>query len=612
MSRLRDRLRVSRRFGLAGVSLALLLAVGAVLVVVGRDRGQSRFAGLHWPQDRELVFQLQLDTQVTTGSEALVKFQVTGALRLTAVELGPRPVIRAQLDAALAGLEGGSAGGASADPPELQAALRVPHFLDFDGDGGLIGLRAPDGTPDFVLQIWKALAASWQLKTAPGPTRWQVEEDDVAGRYLAEYTISGAQVDKRKLRYVKTFAVVDYAVARSTARFVLDGQRALDRLDSDELLQARAQGPLPAISGSTRISLRRTDVRSAGQRLAWQRAAAEVPRLTLKPRASTEVRRERDRSRIAGRTMPDLLATLHERTATGKRTDELSKEDRDRFGQAYLALTSLLRLSPERVPEAAEHVRAGGPLAITMVGALRDAGSSEAQQALAELVGDKKLPQAVRGEVARSMGVVEQPTPETVDRLRTLRNDPSLVVQAHYSLGSNARRLAGLNPDLAVKVVDELAAKLAGASEADQAMLLIALGNSGHRSALPHVQALLNSPSARVRAAGAQAMRRMVGADVDTLLVGLAADADAEVRTSAVDAISERTPNAVLVGRLSRVIAGDPIFRVRSRAVQTAVAWLDVVPDLKAVLHNAASADSSDDIRLMARAALERQSRTGG
>jgi HEAT repeat protein len=68
-----------------------------------------------------------------------------------------------------------------------------------------------------------------------------------------------------------------------------------------------------------------------------------------------------------------------------------------------------------------------------------------------------------------------------------------------------------------------------------------------------------------VRAAVAQAPRRIPGADADTLLAGLCGDTVTNVRYSAADAIGERPPSSVLALAISSLALKETALQVRAK-----------------------------------------------
>jgi HEAT repeat protein len=196
--------------------------------------------------------------------------------------------------------------------------------------------------------------------------------------------------------------------------------------------------------------------------------------------------------------------------------------------------------------------------------------------------------------------------------LRALQSDRGLAVQARYGLGSHAFKLRDKDPELSRLIVAELIDELDRTpSESRRETLLTALGNAGLPDAIPALRKALADPSAPVRAAAAQGLRRIPGEEADQLLAVAISDPSVSVRLHAVDAISERRPSQVLVTVLQTIATHEPHPRVRAIAVSTAGEWMRQFQHLSAVLHTVASTDENEDVRRIARNALDRI-QTGG
>src|SRR6185295_8607347 len=141
-----------------------------------------------------------------------------------------------------------------------------------------------------------------------------------------------------------------------------------------------------------------------------------------------------------------------------------SRAERERAGRAFVSFTALLRQDPGALGAAAANLRQAGPLTTTLLAALRDAGSPEAQALLAEMSrsGSPLTPEQ-RFEATRALSLVATPTAETVETLRALRADPEVAAQATYGLGSALHRLDAQDPALASEVRGDLLGQLAAA-----------------------------------------------------------------------------------------------------------------------------------------------------
>jgi HEAT repeat protein len=311
-----------------------------------------------------------------------------------------------------------------------------------------------------------------------------------------------------------------------------------------------------------------------------------------------------DRARIQGLTVREALARVQPLAQRG----DAGAEVRDRAGRAYVALTALLRQDPSALAQVRDLLLKKGPLTDTLLAALRDASTPESQKLLAQMASaSSPLDGYDRMEAARALSLVTTPTSDTVQTLKDLRSDPELGTQATYGLGSALHRLQDEDPGLAAQTRDALTSQLSSATtDGQRGAVLTALGNAGDSTTFDLIRKYVSDPSPSVRAAAAQALRRIPGADADALLATLCADPIPTVRESALDAISERTPDTVLVGAVSPVALGDQVFRARAMAVNLLAQWLPRDSTIAPALQQVADRDPSEDLRNVARHALGR------
>lgn len=403
----------------------------------------------------------------------------------------------------------------------------------------------------------------------------------------------------------------DEIARHQSYRFRDDGR--LDALDATERIATRQTGPIPGFRSETNVRMQLRDAESATAHLAGWLDAARRARGGTRESADSRRATEKilDQARIAGHEYSTALADLAA-YELGDDPAALGDDAKERAGRAYIALTALLRSSPKLLDEVRNHILSEGHLAATLISALRDSGTPQAQSLLAHLVRRTDLELEVRMDAARALSHVGRPTDETVATLRALRTDDPLGVQARYGLGSNAYRLRDDNPKLAAALARDLHDELASASGVrEKRELLIAMGNAGHTSSIPVVQSSMRDSSPEIRAASAQALRRIPGETVDELLSELARDPDPRVRTSAMDAIGERTPSHRLVQRVIESMLGDPVFEPRARAVRAAIHWVGGVPMLVEPLRRVAASEANEHLRRAAEAALLRVDHSG-
>jgi hypothetical protein len=412
-------------------------------------------------------------------------------------------------------------------------------------------------------------------------------------------------IAKKKLRYTATAAqaVSRYEVRASATGFELDADGRLASLGVGERLSARvggAGGPVPGFESTTTLDLRRAAVDAVPSLLAsWLADSGRA--VALGGQGHAESQRARDRALIDGLDVAEALSRLQPLARAGS-----SRAERERAGRAFVSFTALLRQDPGALGAAAANLRQAGPLTTTLLAALRDAGSPEAQALLAEMSrsGSPLTPEQ-RFEATRALSLVATPTAETVETLRALRADPEVAAQATYGLGSALHRLDAQDPALASEVRGDLLGQLAAArTPGEQSLVLTALGNAGDAATLDAIAGYQDSEDATVRGAVAQAVRRIDGPQVDAMLASLCQDPVASVRFSAVSATDQRSPSAGLTGAVSALALGEPEFRVRAKAVNLLAQWPAGAPTVADALAVVATRDPSEDLRHVATGAL--------
>jgi Lipoprotein amino terminal region len=600
----------------AAPARTLAVAGALVLAALGGARlytaGAGRPAADRWPLGRRLSYDLRYDTSVATVTAPDAPFlawTIDGRLELVPVRRSPHLSIHARLVGGRVRVSGAGAGVSDNGDGTWRERLGDAFGFDLDERGALVSVREPAGTPQVLANARRALVASLQIVDDDGRRRhWTAEEEDATGRYEASYARRGAGLTKTKVRYVETRAAhLTYSIAASEAELTLDGTGAIAGLELSERLRAEGEAPMPSFLSKTTLHLRATDGADGPADVELlSRALEALPAATASAPIATGSDPSLDEARAEGRSFDEVMAVVAQSTLRGP---DASNADQTRAGRAYVALTALLRLHPENIGKLVDAIGSDLPFAAAAVAALRDAGTPETQAALQELLKDPRLVREIRFEAARALSRVDRPTESTVQTLESLRTDDELGTQARYGLGSTAFRLRNQQPELADRVISDLTQELAATDSASRrTTLLTALGNAGASEAMAEIQPFLGDASAEVRAAAVQALRRIPGATADELLAAATHDASSTVRTSTVDAISERAPSDVLVNAISNAVLREPQDRTRALAVGVAADWLPTYAQLRPVLEVVASNDSHGDIRQRARNALERKS----
>lgn len=589
------------------VGLVIAGVVTACVTAMFRWRsGSDRVAAPPhgWQIGKRYEYAIRIDSRVRGGAAVNIDLTLDGMLEVRALSSA---LVRWQWTGDVTGKLGERA----LDEQALARGLRAPVWLELARDGNVTGVRLEtDGAP-WAATTWTALAEAMELAPPPQPgaTTWHGLHDDSMGRYEATYTATAdGSVHKRRTRYVQSAAAgLAFDVERSQIDVGLRPQPApaaslLASFACDERVRSHENGPVPSFTGEYRYELRLMRESRDAEVESLLAGADRLPRFAPDSLSSQIEAAQLDDARTAGLTARDAMARL----LVASRKQTLTAEEERALGRAYVALTTWMRTSPAALELAREHLEAHGPLTLDLIGALRDAGTPAAQATLRALLDKRGYTPEQRLEVARALGRVEAPDAESVAALASLVTDPVLGRQARYGLGSAAYRLRDKNPALAAQARDTLVARLDGATSDDErVMLLVALGNAGDPVTLTKVLPALTSGSPAVRTAAAQALRRMpADGPIDAALARASTDPESKVRSSAMNAISERAPSDALVAAVIAASVSDGTFEVRLEAVRCAKSWLAARPELRPTLERIATGDPNADLRRIALEAL--------
>jgi len=559
--------------------------------------------GICWAEGKSRAFNISVSSQLVSGeTPPQEQIGLKGKLDIQMLSRSPR-LIRLVFSGDVTGIP------ESMKPTLVTELFHDPVLFELGPRGEPIATRGTEQTRAHFTQVWASLL--WAMQYSPaenGQSQWTATESDALGTFQATYhRRNNKMVEKQRLRYTSSrLKQISFNIHGSEIAFETDPGGNLARFTLNERVESLKNGPMPGFAGQYTYSIEKDsdsdverwrDVRD----LAMNQPASPAP--TAEVEESSEAL---DDQRIQGRKMPDVLARLIEADSSGN-------AESAETGREYVALTALLRRDVDALSMAREHIKAGGPLVMTLIEALRDAGTPAAQTLLVEVLSiSPKVTPAQRLEVARSLGRVERPTPENIAALKEMRAEPGFGQQARYGLGSAVFRLKQTDPELARITLGDLVSELKQTQDDSvRVMDLIALGNAGHPESSTSIAPFLKSGSESVRASAAQALRRIEGIEADNLLVAAAQDSSSSVRYNVANAISEREETTLLVGVVCKLAVSESDFKTRAEAVRTASNWFTPgKTDLFDSLQHVAMHDSSPDLRAIAQRALSRNTAT--
>jgi hypothetical protein len=269
-------------------------------------------------------------------------------------------------------------------------------------------------------------------------------------------------------------------------------------------------------------------------------------------------------------------------------------------------MAALFRIRPEEAARAADSIlrgALGGEPAKRLIGALGGAGTAQAQQALASVLGAESAASEARGDAAASLGLTKHPTAGSKQALLAASSSSEREISstATLGLGNLTRRMNEEAGDTS----DAIAALIRGlegaADDAQRILYLDALGNSGDARALSAIEPYLAHAEVRVRAAAVEALRFMAG--VEQKIIVALGDLAAAVRRAAASTLAYRaiTPLRSIV---SLMLQKDPDVSTRLELVNALKLRKRQEPDLVELLAWSAANDPSADVKSSAKGAI--------
>jgi hypothetical protein len=406
-------------------------------------------------------------------------------------------------------------------------------------DGVLAGIAFEGSTPRAARALLTGLATTFQSSERPGAS-WTVEEEDLLGRYVAEYQRSADRVTRRRGRYLALRGAG--GLSADHARALVPSESTELRFDDHGLVSATVRiGSTMAIGkgkSALSMSLVATLVREA---------ADDVPLVAGLSRDAAPISdhldraalaRSRDEALVAGKDAPELLAEA----ARAAHLDRVQPDAGKERALALRRLSALVQLDGEAAGAIAGALRRDprdGATASLLLGALSSADAPAATNALASLLEDDSLPPEARSLVLTHLALARTPTAESAAALTKALAGPS-GAEAALALGAQAR---GLDDDgVGDDAIDQLLARYAQASDADEKRLdLLALANTGSRRVLPVMISAVRGNDFELARVATYGLRLIPGDDVDELLVTLIQGGSPEIM-EAIQAAGYRSP----------------------------------------------------------------------
>jgi Lipoprotein amino terminal region len=490
----------------------------------------------------------------------------------------------------------------------FERGLALPFFVRLDASGRVEKLGTSKAVPSAVEAVWRSLLASLQFVGGGSGASWTAEEEDVAGKYRAQYSTSTEPRSfvKQKSEYTSLHqpandaSKVRYEIIGAHVRFKFDETRRLTFAQGHEAMKAHAEPPVPSFAAVTdfTMELRETGKADAVALAALRTAFGSAIESTLASGPDARMRRdELDKGALKDVSMLEVWRVI-DRTPQGEQ--EIAERRR-----ARLLLAAHLRQNPEDTSKILQRLRGERADAKELVAILREAGTAEAQQALTELSAVTASNADMRVSAALALGHVERPTPATVEHLQGLTSDTKLRNQAIYSLGSATRHLQAFDPRSSDDLVAYLVRGLDAAQTSEAAVVwLSALGSTANPRALAAIQPRLASPDADIAAAAIWALRLLKVSRADELVAAAMESPRETDRVMAVKVLAFRPASQQAVAVLAARMELDPAPTVRAAVIRETQALFAKNVPLYQALERTAKGDRDPGVREAATRAL--------
>lgn len=492
---------------------------------------------------------------------------------------------------------------------QMRADARDPFYVKHTHGGVIPGLYTRRGLDGHSLRLRRNLAAVLQFvpaSAANSPT-WSVEETGVDGRYLAHYRRERGAVEKRKDRMVLSDAAPSGTQIDSVSTFQLGSDGFIEQVSFTENVLIPIGSTNVRAFGNINLTLRDARLTTS---LAPALSDLEFHRLD-----GTRGREQRDTQDDAA------LARGHTFAGLAEELNRYAAGDAERYLAARERLVALLRTNPEAIRHCLEALRAELTMRerASLMGALSDAATPEAQSALIGLAKDQSAPLDMREDAMINASLTGTPTEDTVNALAELSRDgdPELRAQATLALGAasgSAKNSGDANAKLAAtRAISELESGLRDAeSGQDKLTYASALGNVGGDVALAASREALADADELIRAQGATSLRLVEDGVADSLLANLLVDDPSPlVRGRAAAATHFRGENSELIAALDAAARTDEDLAVRQSALGAISEHVSTSEEARASVAWLAEHEPNPALRQTAREALVDPSRGG-
>jgi hypothetical protein len=568
---------------------------------------EERPASLQWRAGSSQRYNCLVDSdvQVTlrgTQRPQAMRQKLEGLLDFRTLETGPKgPVVGLRLSGAEYRVSGVSDAGTN-------RVLATPFRVRFDQSGMPLEFEFAGSVGLAERALLEELVRTFQVSIR-GERSWISEERHATGTYSAEYVQgTDAPIEKTKLHYQEPPRAAAGApstrVTSSKGSITIDAAKDwVAAVRVDETLETQTGSGMTAeVTTHAELVLVPSTPRSTGAVAElWAFTATELPVAAKangrKSNPAVELTREELEKQLRA-SLEALDSATEGRIAWIHRMRDILQANEE------LAFV-LLEMMEEG--ELEDRTRADLYLVFEL------AGTPDAQEALCRVVREPTWTRKDGLRALIALGGVANPTEDSLQTLwdtsrsRSSSSAADLANTASLALGSIGNHMLAEGAEGYADLRDELTdAVWSAESSEEQAVALIALGNTGDASLAPDVATLLDASDSAVRAAAATTLGRLGTEDATAdLMRRLDMEPSSRVRASIAGALSSwKSPSSAAMESIRTMVRTERDDMTRLRMARILGQNLNDFPENAVVLNELLATAKSKQIRAYAAKAL--------
>jgi len=445
---------------------------------------------------------------------------------------------------------------------KIKAQFRRPFAIRFASNGQVAKIGYSPNMDSLVQNTVRMLAGALQLvrpeKSTKPASLWSTFENDMLGRYLAEYKQpDGLHVSKSKKSYqaftflgssnAQNLAKGNHGTGHVTYEFAQDARLKSVECRDEVSVQMGAGTMTVQASLGLHLSAANADaVALDPEQLAWLDIGKAPAGRGLADNSSSEDSKPVNES---AKSLVDKFANVRQLTTV------------DQVNTANL-LARKVAQDPASIPTVVSmlrHLKPGEGTGMVISGLL-GAKTAAARDAVFGIAADDTFDPRVRRNAAEALGLDTNANEATVaglDKLTRSTVGSELHPASALALGAAIDRVVSKGGQ-AEAGVDTLLGLLAQAKDPNAQRLYVdAVGNSGSPRAYDALSPYLSSDNTSLRVAAMNALRKIPGDQVDgTLATAIVSSSDTLTRNAAIADLGSRPLTPTLVNAVTQVLQG--------------------------------------------------------